>query len=383
MKLIEASSATVDQMEADQEKSDACCSPVSMPHPSCSFTPSPSSPNCPLIGRPVFSSASSSCSNSVLRQCRICLLDTDTRCRPLITPCRCAGSVQHVHRHCLAHWIEVSSRKSSAVPRCELCGYRYRRNAFIDLAHLHFPFMELSDKVLNTICVLLLIIMTICAWVAIYHLSVVEQQRIAMASVAAVGNRLSVSSVHTSVSSSSSSASASSNSASAARTITLSEQHQQQTDLSELIGKTDQKFLLLIAAAVLFFCAFFLALFTQYRAEVTVFRAITRFWATNRNWRIRNYSPSMDTTTQQRRRRRAVQQQPQRRLIGGVVVAAAAATTTMMTDSSDNDATAADRQRVPNLDHVEAGNQSANQPAILASSPVVVVAVDDLMLSGK
>lgn len=40
--------------------------------------------------------------------------------------------------------------------------------------------------------------------------------------------------------------------------------------------------------------AFFIALFTQYRAEVTVLRLITRLWTTNRNWRIRNYLSEED-----------------------------------------------------------------------------------------
>lgn len=44
-----------------------------------------------------------------------------------------------------------------------------------------------------------------------------------------------------------------------------------------------------IIATILFFAAFFIALFTQYRAEVTVLKLITRLWTTNRNWRIRNY----------------------------------------------------------------------------------------------
>uniref|UniRef100_A0A183CFT6 RING-CH-type domain-containing protein n=1 Tax=Globodera pallida TaxID=36090 RepID=A0A183CFT6_GLOPA len=311
-----------DQREDDRATQTTLSSTFPDPkHSSFLFTSAPiyphsSSPNYPLIAHPT-SSSSSTCSNSVLRQCRICLLDTDTHRRPLITPCRCAGSVQHVHRHCLAHWIEVCSRKSASVPRCELCGYRYRRNAFIDLARLHFPFMELSDKVLNAICVLLLAIMVLCAWVALNHLALMEQRM--MTSVTAASSRLSVSTNSRA-------------SPSSTRGVSLSEQ----PDLTVLIGKTDQKFLLLIAAAVLFFCAFFLALFTQYRAEVTVFRAISHFWATNRNWRIRNYSPSMDA--QQRRRR-----------VG----------TSRTTTNSDS------RRGVSNLEHVEEGSRSANHSATL------------------
>ena len=44
-----------------------------------------------------------------------------------------------------------------------------------------------------------------------------------------------------------------------------------------------------ISASILFFAAFFIALFTQYRAEVTVIRLLARLWTTNRNWQIRDY----------------------------------------------------------------------------------------------
>uniref|UniRef100_A0A915NI33 RING-CH-type domain-containing protein n=1 Tax=Meloidogyne floridensis TaxID=298350 RepID=A0A915NI33_9BILA len=70
-------------------------------------------------------------SSSSSRQCRICLLTTETKRKPLISPCHCSGTVRHVHIHCLTHWIEVSSRKAACInstrytkplpPHCELC----------------------------------------------------------------------------------------------------------------------------------------------------------------------------------------------------------------------------------------------------------------------
>ena len=37
--------------------------------------------------------------------CRICLSHTDEKSDPLITPCKCSGSLQYVHLSCLQHWV--------------------------------------------------------------------------------------------------------------------------------------------------------------------------------------------------------------------------------------------------------------------------------------
>ncbi|EYB91511.1 hypothetical protein Y032_0205g1935 [Ancylostoma ceylanicum] len=44
-----------------------------------------------------------------------------------------------------------------------------------------------------------------------------------------------------------------------------------------------------VVCSVLFFAAFFIAVFTQYRAEASVCRVLFRCWTTNRNWTIRHY----------------------------------------------------------------------------------------------
>ena len=53
--------------------------------------------------------------------CRICFETTGE----LKAPCKCAGSVQHVHDSCLRQWV-ASRFSRSARPRCELCGTHYR-----------------------------------------------------------------------------------------------------------------------------------------------------------------------------------------------------------------------------------------------------------------
>ncbi|XP_037830869.1 E3 ubiquitin-protein ligase MARCHF8 isoform X4 [Kryptolebias marmoratus] len=51
--------------------------------------------------------------------CRICHCEGDDEC-PLITPCRCTGSLSFVHQACLNQWI-----KSSDTRCCELCKYDF------------------------------------------------------------------------------------------------------------------------------------------------------------------------------------------------------------------------------------------------------------------
>lgn len=56
--------------------------------------------------------------------CKICHLngrDGD----PLISPCKCAGTMQYIHCGCLMRWLEISSKKSKKPLSCELCQYQY------------------------------------------------------------------------------------------------------------------------------------------------------------------------------------------------------------------------------------------------------------------
>ncbi|KAI1887738.1 hypothetical protein AGOR_G00193450 [Albula goreensis] len=59
------------------------------------------------------------CSDDELEVCRICHCEGDEEC-PLITPCRCTGSLRFVHQGCLHQWI-----KSSDTRCCELCKYDF------------------------------------------------------------------------------------------------------------------------------------------------------------------------------------------------------------------------------------------------------------------
>lgn len=69
--------------------------------------------------------------------CRICLCEEeDKHVNPLITPCKCAGTMKHIHIECLREWLNSkSSFKESTPPgvktycwkalECELCKVRF------------------------------------------------------------------------------------------------------------------------------------------------------------------------------------------------------------------------------------------------------------------
>ena len=52
------------------------------------------------------SNSKSEISNSTRNACRICLGDeNEEETNPLISPCRCAGSMQYIHLNCLKKWF--------------------------------------------------------------------------------------------------------------------------------------------------------------------------------------------------------------------------------------------------------------------------------------
>lgn len=71
-----------------------------------------------VASAPVSSFARTSVTPSSQDICRICHCEGDDE-SPLITPCRCAGSLHFVHQACLQQWI-----KSSDARCCELCNGR-------------------------------------------------------------------------------------------------------------------------------------------------------------------------------------------------------------------------------------------------------------------
>lgn len=52
--------------------------------------------------------------------CRVCRSGENTLENPLFHPCKCSGSIRHVHQECLTQWLSHSKKE-----HCELCGYAF------------------------------------------------------------------------------------------------------------------------------------------------------------------------------------------------------------------------------------------------------------------
>jgi len=88
------------------------------------------------------------------KQCRICLSEGSTVEDPLLAPCKCRGSVQHVHLECVKHWITdrlalSNSGTSSMVGRasgplsCELCKSPYQTT--VQIGHKIVPLVKIDS----------------------------------------------------------------------------------------------------------------------------------------------------------------------------------------------------------------------------------------------
>lgn len=84
--------------------------------------------------------------------CRICLSGKNTEVNPLISPCKCSGTMKKVHLNCLKEWIsnKVFSRISKKTARfmrkdlnCELCHHQLPIKLSLNNRKIHlfdFPF---------------------------------------------------------------------------------------------------------------------------------------------------------------------------------------------------------------------------------------------------
>ncbi|CAG9530198.1 unnamed protein product [Cercopithifilaria johnstoni] len=98
---------------------------------------------CPKVQRTVFGSStlhSSTVTNYstllpnetiVEKFCRICH-SFGSYGDPLISPCRCTGSLKYVHISCLLHWLTICAHNLKRPAICELCLYKYRLRNTID-----------------------------------------------------------------------------------------------------------------------------------------------------------------------------------------------------------------------------------------------------------
>ncbi|KRZ11825.1 E3 ubiquitin-protein ligase MARCH1 [Trichinella zimbabwensis] len=146
-------------------------------------------------------------SNGSQSLCRICHLPA-ARGNPLITPCRCSGSLRHVHKTCLLF-------RTAQCPHCT------RR-----------------DCTLHLVFIAMLMLMSSCAFISVLYLSQDDGLR-----------------------------------------------------TRNILNRQD---ITVISCSLLFFVAFFVAIFTQYRSETSLFCLFARCWLINRHWRIKNYNPNSE-----------------------------------------------------------------------------------------
>lgn len=93
--------------------------------------------------------------------CRICLFEGSTMEDPLLAPCKCRGSIQHVHLGCLKHWVKdrlgldngtasFMVGGSTSPLCCELCKSAYQTTVQIGqkklpLVDVDTPFLVLES----------------------------------------------------------------------------------------------------------------------------------------------------------------------------------------------------------------------------------------------
>jgi len=71
------------------------------------------------------SSESTTNSDGVEPCCRICHQTAEESGNPMITPCRCTGSISHVHVRCLLQWLQRPETVRNSVWRCDVCQQKY------------------------------------------------------------------------------------------------------------------------------------------------------------------------------------------------------------------------------------------------------------------
>ncbi|CCD67933.2 RING-CH-type domain-containing protein [Caenorhabditis elegans] len=215
--------------------------------------------------------------------CRICHTSTSTRSNPLISPCRCSGTLLFVHKACVVRWLEMSTRKMVPSPRCELCGYDYRRGNIFQMKSLHVPHVDRSSCLLNVLFLITVLIMIFCGYFTIQFIqenALLKRRLFAHSSTntAYTWKRRGYFSGNGNGDGDGS-----------------SDGYFSRTPVSSLFD------IKVVLCASMFLVSFILALFTQYKAESTIFRCIFRFFVINKNWMIKNYDIKNDPEMAHRR----------------------------------------------------------------------------------
>eukprot|EP00331_Platyophrya_macrostoma_P002559 CAMPEP_0176419802 /NCGR_PEP_ID=MMETSP0127-20121128/8257_1 /TAXON_ID=938130 /ORGANISM="Platyophrya macrostoma, Strain WH" /LENGTH=381 /DNA_ID=CAMNT_0017800335 /DNA_START=19 /DNA_END=1164 /DNA_ORIENTATION=+ len=106
--------------------------------------------------------------------CRFCFeTDENGEKGPLICPCRCDGSLKHIHEICLKTWLsrrEAEEHSSVISGKCEICGTVYHIEA---VRKLHFSCSRAFNEGFGNllICIGLAVCVGNLIWLAIKYLS--------------------------------------------------------------------------------------------------------------------------------------------------------------------------------------------------------------------
>lgn len=167
--------------------------------------------------------------------CKICHM-TAKENDPLISPCRCSGTMQYIHCGCLMRWLEISSKRSRKPASCELCQYQYHWHKKFKVRHWQFPRCSRRDKILHFLFIISVLVMIACATITIMCF---KQDK---------GTKV-------------------------------------DPDRTELT----QSEIVTLVCGVLFFLAFFVAMYVEVKSRNTIYKLLVKFIYLNQQWYIDEY----------------------------------------------------------------------------------------------
>ncbi|PAV79689.1 hypothetical protein WR25_05700 isoform B [Diploscapter pachys] len=246
------------------------------------------SPSVPSL----YSLAPSSLSGDPL--CRIChcCWPSDSN-DPLISPCRCSGSLQYVHVSCLMHWLDISSRKLHRPAVCELCLYKYRRRRIFKYREVKMPTCQNRDLRYYSLFVTAVVLMLLAAIATVvcfqleknYGLSANRTIVQLTGSPTASGFE-----ANTEIQSTSTLNSGSNTGAIPSLLQTTSTVRDHSDERIESILST-----VTLISAIVFFLSFFMAMYAHVKSGLSLCKYISLCWNSNLEWSIEEYKQSRDS----------------------------------------------------------------------------------------
>ncbi|KAF1766720.1 hypothetical protein GCK72_006678 [Caenorhabditis remanei] len=257
----------------------------------------------------VYSLARSDMSNEPL--CRIChcCWPPDSN-DPLISPCRCSGSLQYVHVSCLMHWLDISSRKLHRPAICELCLYKYRRRRVLKYREMKLPQCAQADIRFYTLFVIAIVLMILSAFATVVCFQLeksyglqgeIRNRTLSPMNVEGVASdltpaappppaQLSQVAPNTDETTTSSVVLGARKRIGDITVSASSKDEYNRRDEAENVLST-----VTLIAAMVFFLSFFLAMYAHVKSGLSFCGYLTLCWSSNLEWSIEEYKHSRDT----------------------------------------------------------------------------------------